>query len=93
MPGTNGLQTASKLRKMDFQGDIVFYTFNTDHAIDGYDVSALHYVIKDIISDKKRNSRKYSGALFTVNNAGTGNACPYLRWRKPLYPVAGYYLL
>ena len=53
MPGSNGLQTASKLRKMDFQGDIVFYTFNADHAIDGYDVSALHYVIKDIISDKK----------------------------------------
>ena len=53
MSGTNGLQTASKLRQMGFLGDIIFYTFDAGHAIDGYDVSALHYVIKDITSDQK----------------------------------------
>ena len=53
IPGTNGLQTASKLRKMDYLGDIVFYTFDTNHAIDGYDVAALHYMIKDSISEQK----------------------------------------
>lgn len=53
MPGTDGLETADRLRKMDFLGDIIFFTFDADHAIAGYDVSALHYLIKDITSGQK----------------------------------------
>ena len=47
MPGLDGLSTAKRLREIGYLGDIVFFTFTPDYAIDGYDVSALHYVVKD----------------------------------------------
>lgn len=50
---TNGLQIADKLREMGYLGDIVFYTMDTTRAIEGYDVSALHYLLKDSTSDAK----------------------------------------
>lgn len=53
MPGLDGLETAKRLRKIGYLGDIVFFTFTPDHAIDGYDVSALHYVVKGQTSDEK----------------------------------------
>lgn len=49
----NGLQIADKLREMGYWGDIVFYTMDPSRAIEGYDVSALHYLIKDSTSDAK----------------------------------------
>ena len=53
MQGINGLETAKRLRSIGYLGDIVFYTYNPDYAIDGYDVSALHYVLKDQTSCEK----------------------------------------
>lgn len=47
MPGPDGLETAKRLRKLGYAGDIVFFTVSKDYAIAGYDVSALHYVVKD----------------------------------------------
>lgn len=46
-PGLDGLSIAKHLREIGYLGDIVFFTFTPDYAIDGYDVSALHYVVKD----------------------------------------------
>ena len=53
MPGQNGMETAKRLREIGYLGDIVFITFTPDHAIDGYDVSALHYVVKNQTSAEK----------------------------------------
>jgi len=53
MPGIDGVSTALKLREMKFSGDIVFYTANPNYAIDGYDVSALHYIVKGQTSNEK----------------------------------------
>lgn len=47
MPGPDGLETARRLRALGYLGDIVFFTVSSDFAIEGYDVSALHYVVKD----------------------------------------------
>ena len=53
MPGLNGLETAKRLREIGYLGDIVFFTYTPDYAIDGYDVSALHYVVKEQTSSEK----------------------------------------
>ena len=53
IPGFNGLETAKRLRGIGYLGDIVFFAFTPDHAIDGYDVSALHYVLKGQTSAEK----------------------------------------
>lgn len=53
MPGLNGLETAKRLREIGYLGDIVFFTYTPDYAIDGYDVSALHYVVKEQTTNEK----------------------------------------
>lgn len=53
MPGLNGLETAKRLREIGYLGDIVFFTATPDFAIEGYDVSALHYVVKDRTTAEK----------------------------------------
>ena len=53
MPGLDGLETAKRLREIGYLGDIVFFTVSPDFAIAGYDVSALHYVVKNKTTDEK----------------------------------------
>jgi len=53
MPGMDGLETAKRLREIGYLGDIVFFTVSPDFAIAGYDVNALHYVVKDKTSEAK----------------------------------------
>jgi len=53
MPGPDGLETAKRLRALGYLGDIVFFTVCADYAIAGYDVSALHYVLKEQTSAEK----------------------------------------
>ena len=53
MPGMDGIAVAQKLRAMGFAGDVVFYTVSPEYAIEGYDVSALHYVVKGRTTNEK----------------------------------------
>lgn len=53
MPGLSGLETAKRLREIGYLGDIVFFTGTPDFAIEGYDVSALHYVVKTQTTGEK----------------------------------------
>ena len=53
MPGQNGMETAKRLREIGYLGDIVFFTVSPDFAIAGYDVSALHYIVKSKTTDEK----------------------------------------
>jgi DNA-binding LytR/AlgR family response regulator len=46
MPGLNGVQTARLLREHGSVADIVFNTNDVAHAVDGYEVGALAYLIK-----------------------------------------------
>jgi len=54
MPGINGIETAYALRETGYHGEIIFLTYSHDHILDGYDVEALHYVIKEVTPIKKR---------------------------------------
>ncbi len=51
--GINGIETARRLRKGGETADIVFCTYDESHAIDGYEVDALSYILKKDISSPK----------------------------------------
>lgn len=51
MPGQDGMQTAKALRCFDPTCLLVFTTTSTDHALAGFQVRALHYLVKPYTSD------------------------------------------
>ncbi|WP_026881498.1 LytR/AlgR family response regulator transcription factor [Clostridium akagii] len=48
MPGENGIELAKRIRKSDENLSIIFITGLSDYMDQGYDVSALHYLIKPV---------------------------------------------
>ena len=52
--GMNGVELASKLRKNDHAIQIVFVTGYMEYIADGYDVEALHYLLKPVTEAKWR---------------------------------------
>lgn len=48
MPLMNGMEAAKKIRQKDENVEIVFITFLTNYAIEGYSVDAFDYVLKPI---------------------------------------------
>jgi DNA-binding LytR/AlgR family response regulator len=52
MRGQNGVELAKEIRKSDEKIIIVFITGFMDYMSEGYDVSALHYLIKPVKGDK-----------------------------------------
>lgn len=59
MTGANGIETAKNLRGFDQECLLIFTTTSTDHALDGFRVRAMHYLVKpyteeelDILTDE-----------------------------------------
>lgn len=52
MPGMNGVDLAERIRKDNKSIQIVFITGYMDYISQGYDVEALHYLLKPIDEDK-----------------------------------------
>ena len=59
MDGMTGMEAAKKLRKTDTDCLLVFTTTSTDHALEGFQVRALHYLVKpfteadiDVLTDE-----------------------------------------
>lgn len=48
----NGVQLAKEIRKSNEAVQIVFITGYSDYVADGYDVSALHYLVKPVDKEK-----------------------------------------
>lgn len=48
MDGVNGMELARMVRKADKNATIIFITSNRDYALQGYDVNALHYLMKPV---------------------------------------------
>ena len=46
MTGANGIETAKELRSFDSDCLLVFTTTSTDHALEGFRVRAMHYLVK-----------------------------------------------
>jgi len=52
MKGLSGIDTAKKIREIDNDCVLVFVTTSSEHALDGFAVNALHYLIKPVNSEK-----------------------------------------
>lgn len=52
MSGINGMELAKKLRSAGDMLPIIFITGYSDYMADGYDVEALHYLLKPVETDK-----------------------------------------
>ena len=52
MGGQNGIELAREIRRSDTKLAIIFITGFVDYMPEGYDVSALHYLIKPVKEDK-----------------------------------------
>ena len=52
MPGLSGISLAKKIRQTDENIQLVFVTGYSDYIAEGYDVSALHYLIKPVQEKK-----------------------------------------
>lgn len=52
MPGQSGVELAKKLRRADKIMQIVFITAYSDYIAEGYDVAALHYLLKPVNREK-----------------------------------------
>lgn len=72
MPGMNGMEMVRRLREKDDGMPVVFTSGLSDYLQEGYEVQALHYLIKPIAEDKVFDcmdricSRKDTRELITV---------------------------
>ena len=55
MPGCSGVELAKQVRQENKLTQIVFVTGYSDYIAEGYDVSALHYLLKPIGGEKLRS--------------------------------------
>ena len=68
MPGTNGIDTARKIRETSNDITIIFTTTSKDHGLDGYSVDALQYLVKpvnypELESSLEKCKEKFTGSL------------------------------
>ena len=54
MEGTNGIETAKKLRERDEDTILIFITAIREYVFEAFDVAAFHYLLKPIEEDKFR---------------------------------------
>lgn len=52
MPGMSGIDLAKRIRERNETAPIVFITGYSDYIAEGYDVSALHYLLKPVNKNK-----------------------------------------
>ena len=52
MPGISGLSVAEELRNRHEASPIIFLTSSPDHAIEAYEIRAVHYLLKPLVEDK-----------------------------------------
>ena len=52
MPGVSGISVAEELRARHATAPIIFLTSSPDHAIEAYEVRAVHYLLKPLSEDK-----------------------------------------
>ncbi|OOM79044.1 transcriptional regulatory protein YehT [Clostridium puniceum] len=56
MPEISGLQLAEKVHAIGYEGEIVFITAYNQYAIDAFEVNAIDYLLKPIISEALNRS-------------------------------------
>ena len=83
MPGMNGMELARHLRDAKAALQIIFITGYSDYISEGYDVSALHYLMKPVSRDKLWSVLDRAAALLersekriVLEGSGTSSLVP-----------------
>ena len=89
MSGANGIETARELRIFDSDALLIFTTTSTDHALDGFKVRAMHYLVKpypeneisDLI-DEVLSRIPDSGKYIDIKVNGSNVQVPFRHYRR-----------
>lgn len=73
MPGIDGVELARRIREQDGRVAIVFTTGITDYLQEGYEVAALHYLVKPL--DKQKVEVCMERIVDGREQAGDGQVC------------------
>ena len=65
MPGTNGIDTARKLREKDKNMVVIITTTSKNHGLEGYSVDALQYLVKPVNYPEVKNVLEKCTSMFT----------------------------
>lgn len=95
MDGANGVEIARELRKSDPDCLLIFTTTSTDHAVEGFKVRALHYLVKpysekeisDLI-DEILSRIPSSGKYIDIKVNGSNIRVPFrsIVYAEPFFP-------
>ena len=66
MKGLSGMDAAKELRKTDADCFLIFTTTSTDHALEGFQVRAFHYLVKPF-SEGKSVAAMFAFAIGTLS--------------------------
>ena len=88
MAQPNGMELAQRIRREGAEGAIVFVTSNRDYALQGYDVGALHYLMKPVdqaVLERVISADYQERNIQTERNpsAMCRRAAPRRRWSWP----------
>ncbi|MBD5156507.1 MAG: response regulator transcription factor [Butyrivibrio sp.] len=76
MPGKNGMETATELRRDDKKTVIIFVTALEDYVFQAFDVNAFHYLVKPF--DDAKLARVLANAVSQAASAKTEEKIPDL---------------
>ena len=74
MDEIDGIELARRIRKTDNDADIIFITANQEYALRGYDVNALHYLLKPVDTAKLEaliktaHAKKFQDSVIVVKS-------------------------
>jgi len=83
----NGVELAKKIRSSDREAQIIFITGYNDYIADGYDVEALHYILKPVHADKLNSVLERACEKIKKNEAALLFDLPDGMVRIPLYEI------
>lgn len=77
MEGTDGMTLARRIRETDTDMGIIFITSSPDYALQGYDVAAIHYLMKPVDGAKLERlihtdyHSRFSNGFFMLKTTGS----------------------
>lgn len=79
MSHINGIQTARKMRKIEYGGDIVYLTAVSDYVFDSFDTRPLNYPVKQskhvdklkqVLQTAVKNAQRRNECYMSISNNG-----------------------
>lgn len=83
----NGVELAKKIRAVNRDIQIIFITGYNDYIVDGYDVEALHYILKPVRKEKLVDVLRRAGEKLRKNKVALLFQLPDGAVRIPLYEI------